>query len=711
MKIPASAKPFLRLLFPWGREGLRFLSLASIAMRQIKALANLPLQPRMRDSFRTRIRQVPPGRSVVVLTHETSREVLAALHDMEAAGRTPSRILTLSETLHAFLRDREYPSSLSRDMNMDLHEEVTIHERSHDFLTGARTVLDMLSFEGMGAGDLLRTRLYFLDILLRRAERDIRACWSRGEETVVVIGAERKDYCLGLRTMAARMTEDRKRVVGTSFIVVPRILGYLPSRKVRETIDKSTDTILSIYHYLLSVRILARLIRWIQSLSTSHARLCMPIDILVATDVGPETIYWRALGPVIKAMAGRDKRVGLCLSSPTAIKWAVEHGLAYQTTFSQRPSSRVPPDLAVRLKETSGRPAVFAERCRACSPAEHGFAVAVAGCETTGYIFTNIAVDAATFLQLITDWTPHSVLVMPHWGRTGAAAIAAARRAGVPTVSFPSVTVSGDRWSIVDWSMDVIGCYGMQCADAFAAVGHPREQLVSVGSVPMDRLYRLDEDSSRARLTRQHAFGFGRKIVLVATTHIHDDECPFINALVDACSARGDAVVVVKPHYNYSQEDYRAVRPSPHVRILFDTDIYDLAQVCTVCVTDMSTVGAEAAMLNKPLLVVNLTEKPFVANRYDEYGIALAVNRLQDVSSALDRVLDDSAALSAMAEARGAFFEQFNHGADGKAAERMADLVLDPFAVVRALASAHPGAISPALTRRLNSGDSPTDIS
>jgi hypothetical protein len=358
-------------------------------------------------------------------------------------------------------------------------------------------------------------------------------------------------------------------------------------------------------------------------------------------------------------------------------------------------------NIAAQLREICGHPAAFAVKSSAHTPAEYGLAVAVAGCNVTATVLAGCVAEAVQMVRRMTRQLPRSVVAMPHWTMTANSALVAARRVGIPSVSFPSVTVSGDRWSIVDWSMDIIGCYGSQCADAFVAVGHPREQLVLVGNAAMDRLYGLDEATTRSRLTKKHGLAFEKKIVLVATTHIHDDESDFINALADACRARGDAIVMVKPHYNYSKKDYQRVRRGPHVRMLFKTDIYDLVSVCTVCVTDMSTVGAEAVIMGKPLMVVNLTGKQFVANRYDRYGIALAATSLDEIPTVLNRILDGPSQQESLAMEKQRFFDAFNHGHDGKAAERVADLAADPWPALAALVEAHPDAVSPALIKRI----------
>ena len=148
-------------------------------------------------------------------------------------------------------------------------------------------------------------------------------------------------------------------------------------------------------------------------------------------------------------------------------------------------------------------------------------------------------------------------------------------------------------------------------------------------------------------------------------------------ALVRYCEARGDCQVVVKPHPNFTEADYYPISQrdySPALRFYETADVRDLLAVSEICITDMSTVGLEAVIMGKPLLVVNLTGAPYVANPYDAQGVALKAECLDDIPLCLDALLDDAEVRNRLLGCRSHLMEAYNHGDDGAAAERIADL-------------------------------------
>jgi hypothetical protein len=81
-----------------------------------------------------------------------------------------------------------------------------------------------------------------------------------------------------------------------------------------------------------------------------------------------------------------------------------------------------------------------------------------------------------TVREEIGDWLVGnrmgSMMVLPHWGKLAWAGVAAANALDIPSASTPAVSVAGNSASIVGWNwLDLIGCYGSQCREAFVSRG------------------------------------------------------------------------------------------------------------------------------------------------------------------------------------------------------------------------------------------------
>ena len=151
--------------------------------------------------------------------------------------------------------------------------------------------------------------------------------------------------------------------------------------------------------------------------------------------------------------------------------------------------------------------------------------------------------------------------------------------------------------------------------------------------------------------------------------------------MVDLCREREDCQVIVKVHPSFTINDYpKFDGPDDwrYVEVIEDADLYELIKVSDVCVTDYSTAGAEAVVMGKPLIVVNLLGKRYPSNNYDEYGVALSITRADQVKEVVSKVLDEEETRNRLARAREQFINEYNYLNDGQAAKRIVDLLADP---------------------------------
>jgi hypothetical protein len=275
------------------------------------------------------------------------------------------------------------------------------------------------------------------------------------------------------------------------------------------------------------------------------------------------------------------------------------------------------------------------------------------------------------------------VISMPHWSTIGAVAGAAAGKIGALHSSLPVVSVNGTPASLVGWEkLDLIGCYGEQCVEAFRQVGIPDARLRLLGNIALDQPLRLSRDEALARNPDlRRCLDGASHVILVATSAIDPDEILWFRELGRAAGNVAGSRILLRPHPSFGAQAYREFVPTgggPERCAVFDkAPIHDLIRLSDLVITDYSTVGAEAVLMGKRLLVVNCTGKRFPLNNYDEHGVALLATSPDQVGERIRQLLFDRDVQRRLDEQRSAFAKRYNWMNDGHAAERYIDALFE----------------------------------
>jgi hypothetical protein len=268
-----------------------------------------------------------------------------------------------------------------------------------------------------------------------------------------------------------------------------------------------------------------------------------------------------------------------------------------------------------------------------------------------------------------------SIIALPHWSRLAWATINAARTLHLPVASAPAVTVVGNCASIVGWEgLSLVGCYGEQCRAAFTDLGYLPDRLVLVGNISLDHTYRLSRERIRRSLPVLRGVSSNRRIVLFATSGINTNEPDILRAIGAVCAEPDiGALLVVRPHPAVGERPYRGVvrkLPDQVALIMQGSDVHEAIVAADVVVTDFSTVGAEAALLGRPVLVVNMTGAPFPANNYADLGVAVQASSLAEIAPRLRRLLLEGRYWANADAAATRFVAGYDWQGDGQAARR-----------------------------------------
>jgi hypothetical protein len=210
--------------------------------------------------------------------------------------------------------------------------------------------------------------------------------------------------------------------------------------------------------------------------------------------------------------------------------------------------------------------------------------------------------------------------------------------------------------------------------------GHfPAEALDVTGSPRLDALARdagaLDATAVAAAREAAGA-GPGQTLAVVFTKYREAQHV--LPALARAAAAMPDVLLAIKTHPAETPEVYAPIRSeAPNVRVLpASAPLAPLLRASRAVVTVNSTVALDAAVLDIPALVIGLPTNlsPFV-----EAGAMAGVHAGGDIGPALRQILYDEQFRLQLERARRAVLARYAIGADGRAAERSADAVLELF--------------------------------
>jgi hypothetical protein len=108
-----------------------------------------------------------------------------------------------------------------------------------------------------------------------------------------------------------------------------------------------------------------------------------------------------------------------------------------------------------------------------------------------------------------------------------------------------------------------------------------------------------------------------------------------------------------------------------NVTLSKDINLYELLYACDLMITRHSTTAMEAVALNKPVIILNLSGEPDPVE-YVKEGVALGVYAEKDLKPTIEKLLKDD---SELAKNRKIYIEKYLYKIDGKATERVVDLI------------------------------------
>ena len=314
------------------------------------------------------------------------------------------------------------------------------------------------------------------------------------------------------------------------------------------------------------------------------------------------------------------------------------------------------------------------------------------------YYFTTIFGRLVEYIEMakrmIDEEKPDLILLLNEYGGFERALVIAGKLKGVPVLAVQhgvihpthegymhthdEISPVGSVTSPYCPIPDITAVYGTYHKDLLTKVStYPVDSVVVTGQPRYDLLYHADKIYDRSSFCNKWSLDPNKKIVLVATENlpIQEENIFFLKAILKSLKEFPILQVVVKPHPGERGKWYEKVVKEKETEVTIlpkNSDTFEALYACDLFFIYFSTTGMEAVALNKPVIVVNLTERPDPVE-YVKEGVALGVYREEDLKPAIEKLLNDG---SELARNRNSYIEKYLYKIDGKATERVINLIV-----------------------------------
>lgn len=221
---------------------------------------------------------------------------------------------------------------------------------------------------------------------------------------------------------------------------------------------------------------------------------------------------------------------------------------------------------------------------------------------------------------------------------------------------------------------DKIAVFGHACKDALVKRDTNPDDVVVTGQPRFDVL--INKKFDRNWIYDKLNIDKKKGLIVFASTDLSDDEKEIIvHELSTAMRVFPDKQLIIKPHPSDNGAKFRdMVRKLNSDAIVVLDYLYEILSECDVLLTTWSTVGLEAMILDKPIIIINLMNRPDMTS-YVESGAAIEVKTVDGIAQAINTVLYDSKTIERMKINREKYIRDHMYKSDGKSSERVAKLI------------------------------------
>lgn len=279
---------------------------------------------------------------------------------------------------------------------------------------------------------------------------------------------------------------------------------------------------------------------------------------------------------------------------------------------------------------------------------------------------------------------PRAVLTSCEYCKMGRAAIIAGNKAGMITFALQHGIITPFHWgyifsrseetSFIDASDSrPLSKYTMLYGTGDLQLllnesTYPAESLIVTGQPRYDHLYSVMRSMDKETFIKENNLKLPLLIWASQNVHPSSETEKDIRCISHLLDTLPEIYLFIKPHPGERDLSiYDPLARRENVTISKNINLYKLLNVCSMMITKNSTTAMEAAAIDKPVIVLNLSGEPDVCDYVTE-GIALGVYRERDLPPAVEKLLRYD---PEMRKKRANYVEKHLYKVDGESSERV----------------------------------------
>jgi len=229
----------------------------------------------------------------------------------------------------------------------------------------------------------------------------------------------------------------------------------------------------------------------------------------------------------------------------------------------------------------------------------------------------------------------------------------------------------------------ITAVYGQGDKDFLIKRGnYPENSLVITGNQRYDFLPKKIKEYNKAEILEKFQLNPNKKIILFMT-------CPFSSKMdlqilteeiLKETTLLKDVQLIIKVHPVENENNYISLVESikgkniENVVIIKKADIFELLFASDIAITTYSNSAIEAMILNKPLIIMNLTGSDFPLD-YSQGGAAIKIEEKGLLKKLIQDLLSNESIRINLLEKSKEYLNKNMYKVDGKASERMVKIV------------------------------------
>ena len=264
----------------------------------------------------------------------------------------------------------------------------------------------------------------------------------------------------------------------------------------------------------------------------------------------------------------------------------------------------------------------------------------------------------------------------------GKVAVLMARELGIPSMLYFPCLIKVHSW-FRDCYTDAIGVYGLHGEQCVKTNGLGDRKIYRIGNPKFDNMVHRDREHDKKSVFKKLNIPTNHKLILIIGSLVVKDAEKWMRALTREFALHNEPSlsVWIKPHPGDVMTEYelliKANKAESKVNLLtIPIDNYELLSASDIVITDFSTLGSEALLMQIPVMTINLTDKPYCV-RFEEYGAAELVTSIDKFWEKLIGILNDPEQRNRFGKEYAQVEKLYGEQVDGMATKRFIKAIED----------------------------------